>query len=183
MPNLEEVLEIARGKVRVDIELKYYGHDEQLEERVVSIVEDTDMVPEVVIMSLSQAAIREVRTLRPSWTIGLLTATALGDLTRVDADFLAVYTGMATSRFVRAAHRVGKDVYVWTVNDPVHMSRMIGRGVDGIITDEPALAKRVLAERAELSSLERLLLEAALWLGAAPPERSPSTDVPPEALP
>ena len=183
LPNLEEVLEIARGKVHVDIELKYYGHDEQLEERVVSIVEDTDMVPEVVIMSLSQAAIREVRTLRPSWTIGLLTATALGDLTRVDADFLAVYTGMATSRFVRAAHRVGKDVYVWTVNDPVHMSRMIGRGVDGIITDEPALAKRVLAERAELSSLERLLLEAALWLGAAPPERSPSTDVPPEALP
>jgi glycerophosphoryl diester phosphodiesterase len=183
LPNLEEVLELARGKVRVDIELKYYGHDEQLEEGVVSIVEDTDMVPEVVIMSLSQAAIRKVRTLRPSWTIGLLTATALGDLTRVDADFLAVYTGMVTSRFVRAAHKVGKDVYVWTVNDPVHMSRMIGRGVDGIITDEPALAKRVLAERAELSSLERLLLEAALWLGAVPPERSPSTDVPPKALP
>ncbi len=182
LPSLEEVLELARGKVRVDIELKYYGHEEQLEERVVSIVEDADMVPEVVIMSLSQAAIRKVRTLRPSWTIGLLTATALGDLTRVDADFLAVHTGMATSRFVRAAHKAGKDVFVWTVNDPVRMSRMIGRGVDGIITDEPALAKRVLAERAELSSLERLLLEAALWLGAAPPERSPSTDVPPEAL-
>ena len=76
-----------------------------------------------------------------------------------------------------------KDVYVWTVNDAANMSRMVARGVDGIITDEPALAKRVLAERAELSSLERLLLEAALWLGTAPPERSPSTDVPPEALP
>ncbi len=72
---------------------------------------------------------------------------------------------------------------MWTVNDPVHMSRMVGRGVDGLITDEPALANRVLAERAELSSLERLLLEAALWLGAVPPEPSPSTDVPPEALP
>ena len=93
LPTLEEVLELARGKVRVDIELKYYGHDERLEERVVSIVEDTDMVPEVVIMSLNQAAIRKVRTLRPSWTIGLLTATALGNLTRVDADFLAVHTG------------------------------------------------------------------------------------------
>ena len=183
LPTLEEVLELARGKARVDIELKYYGHDEQLEARVVSIVEDTGMVPEVVIMSLNQAAIRKVRTLRPSWTIGLLTATALGDLTRVDADFLAVHMGMATSPFVRSAHKVGKDVFVWTVNDPVHMSRMIGRGVDGIITDEPALAKRVLAERAELSSLERLLLEAALWLGSAPPARSPLTDVPHEVLP
>ena len=183
LPTLEEVLELARGKVSVDIELKYYGHDERLEERVVSIVEATDMVPEVVIMSLNQAAIRKIRTLRPSWTIGLLTATALGNLTRVDADFLAVHTGMATSPFVRSAHKVGKDVYVWTVNDAANMSRMVGRGVDGIITDEPALAKRVLAERAELSSLERLLLEAALWLGEKPPERSPSTDVPQEALP
>ena len=40
LPTLEEVLELARGKARVDIELKYYGHDEQLEARVVSIVED-----------------------------------------------------------------------------------------------------------------------------------------------
>jgi glycerophosphoryl diester phosphodiesterase len=56
-------------------------------------------------------------------------------------------------------------VYVWTVNDAPTMSTMIGRGVDGLITDRPAVARRVLAQRAELSPLERLLLELAGYLG------------------
>ena len=38
-------------------------------------------------------------------------------------------------------------------------------GVDGVITDEPALARQVLAERAAMSSPQRLLLNAALYLG------------------
>ena len=50
------------------------------------------------------------------------------------------------------------------------MSTMIGRGVDGIITDHPALAREVLAERAEMSPVERLLLELSIFLGAAPKE-------------
>ena len=38
-------------------------------------------------------------------------------------------------------------------------------GVDGVITDEPALAQEVLAQRASLSPAERLLLGAALFFG------------------
>jgi glycerophosphoryl diester phosphodiesterase len=37
--------------------------------------------------------------------------------------------------------------------------------VDGIITDEPAMAREVLAERAELSTAERLLLLASTMFG------------------
>ena len=44
-------------------------------------------------------------------------------------------------------------------------------GVDGIITDEPELARTVLAERAELSSVERLLLHTAIILGQPLPEK------------
>jgi glycerophosphoryl diester phosphodiesterase len=38
-------------------------------------------------------------------------------------------------------------------------------GVDGVITDEPALARDILRQRAELSTPERLLLSAALFFG------------------
>jgi hypothetical protein len=38
------------------------------------------------------------------------------------------------------------------------MSLLIDRGVDGIMTDDPALLVEVLRQRAELSDLERLLL-------------------------
>lgn len=178
IPTLAEVLELVKGAARVDIELKYYGHDERLEERVVRIVEEAEMASDVVIMSLKQLGIQKIRELRPAWTIGLLSATAIGDLTRMDVDFLAVHTALATPRFVSRAHAAGKDVYVWTVNDPVHMSRMVSRGVDGLITDEPAILKRVLNERANLSSVERLLLEAAFFLGAVPAEPPATEDLP-----
>ena len=58
--------------------------------------------------------------------------------------------------------------YVWTVNDAPTMSTMIGRGVDSLITDKPALARSVLEQRAQLSAPERLLLELAGMLGVAP---------------
>ena len=50
-------------------------------------------------------------------------------------------------RFVQAAHRAGKAVHVWTVNDAESMERLIDLGVDGIISDLPTLLCGVLADR------------------------------------
>jgi glycerophosphoryl diester phosphodiesterase len=150
----------------VNIELKYYGPGQHLEQRVIELVEAHGMASEVVIMSLKYEGIRKVKSLRPQWRVGLLAARTVGDLTKADVDFLAVNVKLATRRFIRLAHRHGKDVYVWTVNDPATMSCMIGRGVDSIITDEPALARSVLRQRARMSSVERLLVEVAALLGA-----------------
>ena len=168
VPTLAEVLEECRDKVRLNIELKYYGHDQNLEQKVVDLVEQHNMQDSVVIMSLKAEGIQKIKKLRPGWTVGLLTAVAVGDLTRADADFLAVKTTLATRSFISSAHLRSKDVFVWTVNDRVMMSVMIGRGADNLITDHPALAKQVLAERAEMSPVERLLLEVSLFLGEVP---------------
>ena len=45
---------------------------------------------------------------------------------------------------------------------------MVGRGVDGVITDYPDMAKNVLVQRAELNVVQRLLLEFAETLGVQP---------------
>jgi glycerophosphoryl diester phosphodiesterase len=177
VPKLEQVLEICKDKAGVNIELKYYGHDERLEERVVDIVERAGMESKIVVMSLKYEAVQKMRQLRPEWTIGLLTATAVGDLTRLDAGFLAVHTGLARPNFIRAAHRSGKDVYVWTVNDPVQMSVMMTKQVDGLITDEPALARTVLKLRADMNPVERLLLSLSLYFGVTPKQLGPESDV------
>lgn len=105
--------------------------------------------------------------MRPNWTIGLLTAVAMGDLTKIpNVDFLAVNAPLATRSFVQSAHANDKQVYVWTVNDPISMSSMVGRGVDNIITDKPGVARELLEARKEMSVAERMLLEVAGLLGA-----------------
>jgi glycerophosphoryl diester phosphodiesterase len=47
--------------------------------------------------------------------------------------------------FVEAAHRAGKAVHVWTVNDAESIERLLGLGVDGIISDLPTTLCGVLA--------------------------------------
>ncbi len=177
VPTLEEVLETCRGKSMVDIELKYYGHDQMLEQRVSDIVERTGMGDQVIAMSLKGDAVGKMKGIRPDWEVGLLTAKAVGDLTTAEADFLAVQAAMANSAFIHRAHEAGKDVYVWTVNDRLNMSRMMSRGVDGVITDYPALARQVLADRADMSAAERLLVAAAFWIGLEPKEPPADLDL------
>ena len=48
------------------------------------------MTDRVVLMSLHRPTVERLRSLRPDWTVGLLAAVSIGDLTRLDADFLAV---------------------------------------------------------------------------------------------
>jgi len=129
------------------------------------------------VMSLKYDAVQKMRQLRPEWTIGLLSATAVGNLTRLHADFLAVHTGLVGPSFVRAAHKSGKKVFAWTVNDSIQMSTMITLGVDGLITDEPALARAVLSQRADMNPVERLLLSLSLYFGVTPKQLGPETDI------
>ncbi|MFB8385959.1 glycerophosphodiester phosphodiesterase family protein [Microbacterium sp. NPDC055910] len=52
---------------------------------------------------------------------------------------------IVTPRFIEAAHRLGVEVHVWTVNDPDAMIRLVDLGVDGIVTDRADIALDVLA--------------------------------------
>ncbi|RYH09666.1 glycerophosphodiester phosphodiesterase [Tropicimonas sp. IMCC6043] len=178
-PLLRDVLEMAKGTGSgVLIELKYYGHDEALEERVAALVEETGMVDQVSLMSLKYEGVQKMKALRPDWTVGLLAATSVGRLWELEADFLAVNAGMASATLVRRSRDAGKPLYVWTVDDPLAMSRMLSLGVDGLITDEPALAREVIAERAELSMPERLILALGSTFGLATSDKVYRDDSP-----
>jgi glycerophosphoryl diester phosphodiesterase len=167
-PTLAAVLDECRDQIRVNIELKYYGHDRQLEQRVADVVSSRGMDSQVVAMSLNADGVRKMKVIRPAWKVGLLMSVYAGDLGKLDADFVAVNAGFVSRRFVREAHKHGKQVYVWTVNDGPTMSTMIGRGVDGLITDKPALARSVIEQRAQMSAPQRLLLELGPILGVTP---------------
>ena len=52
---------------------------------------------------------------------------------------------MVTPEIVAAAHRMGLELHIWTVNEPVEMRSLLALGVDGIVTDFPARLINLLA--------------------------------------
>ncbi len=59
------------------------------------------------------------------------------------------YGGMTlvSDETVNAAHHLGIEVFVWTVNDTEEMKRLLSLGVDGIITDYPSRLRDLIAQK------------------------------------
>ena len=161
IPTLRQVLQLCKDEIKVNIELKYYGAQVQLEKRVAEIVDAAGMADQVVVMSLSLPGIRKMRQVRPQWSLGLLSSVAVGDIAALDVDFLALNAKSTSRHLIRRIHANGKKVMVWTVNDTLGMSSMAARGVDSIITDEPALGVSVMQQWEQLEPSQRLLMQLA----------------------
>ncbi|MCP1411708.1 glycerophosphoryl diester phosphodiesterase [Paenarthrobacter sp. A20] len=56
---------------------------------------------------------------------------------------------VVTPGFIRRAHRLGRQVHVWTINEPAEMERLLDLGVDGIVSDRLDLLKEVLVRRGQ----------------------------------
>lgn len=158
LATLDAFLTRARGRIGLTIELKYYGPDPDLARAVVETVRAHGMVDQVTVMSLDVGAVEQLARIAPEFEIGYVAAAAVGDLTRLPVRFLALSRSRATPRLLRTAAQRGVGVHVWTVNRADAMAELMERGVDGLITDDPALAVRVSREMVELAPASRLLL-------------------------
>jgi glycerophosphoryl diester phosphodiesterase len=56
-------------------------------------------------------------------------------------------TFLDPKRFIAAARRAGLKIDAWTIDDPAEMARLIGDGVDGIMTDCPSVLAEVVRQR------------------------------------
>ena len=158
LARLDEFLDRANGRIRLAIELKYYGWDELLAPQVLSEIRARGVERQVMIISLSLQAIEQVRSLAPDIPTGYLSSVSVGSLSGLPVKALALSRQRSTAQTIGDAHARGLQVYVWTVNDAAGMVEMVGRGADGIITDEPVIAARVRDEMRSLTSTELLLL-------------------------
>jgi glycerophosphoryl diester phosphodiesterase len=164
-PTLDEVLDVARGKIRLNIELKYYGdHQPGLAGRVVQAVREKEMLDEVIIQSLHYAGLEDVRRAVPEIPIGYLFSINAREPRRLDVDFLSVQLGRVNGPFINAAHRRKQDVHVWTVDKPADMERLIDLGVDNLITNRPQETLAIVREHEQLLTPQRALHRVRAWL-------------------
>lgn len=154
IPTLRQVLELVRpGTMQVNIELKtgilwYQG----IEEKTLRLVKELGMQHRVVYSSFNHYSIGQVRRLDPEAETAYLFSDVIVDLEQDaarrgvkglhpalwHAKMADLLTGYLNS---------GLAVRVWTVDRPADLEELMDRGVDAVITNDPALALQVRAAR------------------------------------
>jgi glycerophosphoryl diester phosphodiesterase len=159
IPTLQDAIALVKGKCKLNIELKFHGHEQNFIPEVIRIVKESNFLDQCVMTSLEYAGLVEVERLEPAVVTGAIVTAALGDVTTKGSDFLSLGAAKITRDMVHRAHDAGKEVHVWTVNEPSVMNTMIGIGVDNIITDSPGVLRNLIEERRKLSNVEKALLQ------------------------
>lgn len=156
IPLLSDVLD-AWPDVRFNLDVKADNGVEPAAE----LLRKLDAVDRVCVSSFSQPRLARIRRL-----LGERLATGFGPQEIIRLRYLPmrpVRTAGAcvqipevygrikvlTPALLRRAHAAGRQVHVWTVDDPAAMHRLLDAGVDGLITDRTDLLRDVLIERGQ----------------------------------
>ncbi|MEX1137557.1 MAG: glycerophosphodiester phosphodiesterase family protein [Balneolales bacterium] len=158
LATLDDYLFGAKDRIKLMIDLKYRGYDPELVTEVVRLVQKHDMEDDVIFMTMDLDAINQLKEVVPNIPRGYVSALAVGEVTQLPVNFLAIAYQRITPQVIRAAKEQGINIYAWTVNRADVMADMMELGVNGIITDDPALAARVREELKSMPPSERLLL-------------------------
>lgn len=158
VPKLSEVMEIAKGNLKLNIEIKLKGKEDHLVEKVVDIINEYDMRDSCVITSFQPKALKRVKDHDSRVKTGYILNVAYGDFSNISyADALSINYAFATESLVNMAHDSGKEVYVWTVNTPEAINDMLELGVDMIITDDPVLVRETVTSYETTPFLVKLI--------------------------
>jgi glycerophosphoryl diester phosphodiesterase len=156
VPLLDEVLDWARGRVGLVIELKlgpvwYPG----IEEVLVATLQQHQATREVLVISNDHHAVHRVKQLDASVPIAIMYGGRLldpvGMARAAGADAVRPSHWMVTAEDVAICHEAGLAVIPWTVNNAESMRRVVSLGVDAMSSDYPELLREVLAEQVATS--------------------------------
>ncbi|MBB3182770.1 glycerophosphoryl diester phosphodiesterase [Halomonas fontilapidosi] len=189
IPGLDEVLSQVRGRANLMIELKPDpGRELELVDAVIDTLErerkrrlacrdraedritalacgNPDVMGEMRVAAMSPWLLREFLLRAPRLRTTLLAQLVVsGSLERRGFDALALRHNRIDEEEVRLAEYYGYELHAWTINDRAQMSRLIDLGVDGIITDRPAMLAELIAERRRLGDGALLLVKLRNWL-------------------
>lgn len=142
IPLLQEVIELALGKVGLVIEIKqlpqlYPG----LEDKLLNMLRQLGAVEECAVISFNHVSIHQLHQLEPNLQLGILEGSRPmhpGKLLRESgADVYSPHWGAADPQLVKEVHSAGGAVGVWPVDDEAAVAWCRFVKPDSIFTNRP----------------------------------------------
>jgi len=159
-PTLDSAIKFIHGRCKLLIELKK-GNDHYpgIEQRVLKIIKDNDAFEWVdIIHSFDKQALLDVNRQNTGIKLQKLIVfrLPLSSFTfskKFNKDKFENWQGVnsyyrfTNRKLVTKLHKQGKTVFAWTVNKKRAVKRLLHIGVDGIITNKPAMVKELILQR------------------------------------
>lgn len=159
VPTLVEAMQLCKGKINLNIEIKSDKHySDDLPEKVVTLIQEYNFVEQCVVTSTNYSYLKRVKEMNPNITTGYILKMSMGNIASLEyADFFSMKYSYVTEKIVEQIHSAGKQVHVWTVNTTNGINQMKLLGVDNIITDNIALVRKILTREDGKESWSELL--------------------------
>ncbi|WHX24626.1 glycerophosphodiester phosphodiesterase [Virgibacillus halodenitrificans] len=145
IPTLDEVLKVMQeNDTKLIIDLKSAEPGRGFAEKIVKLVEKNESDHLAYVQSFNYELLQDIRKRNETIKIGQILFLSAGNLSKLDVDFYTIRESMLTERFIERAKKQNREVWVWTVNIKRNMKEVLKYDIDGIITDYPERAQRVL---------------------------------------
>ena len=145
LPTLAQALDVI-GPLKAFVEVKVL--DPRWDDRLLETLERGPNPSGYAVHSFAFHVVRRLREKRPSLATGVLSEVATRDPRRtlVDAKSQTLWQEHSTldESLVQAVHELGGSVIAWTVDNPGEMEQLVSFGVDGICTNHPERARRII---------------------------------------
>ncbi len=141
-PLFEDVLKQFGKQTFLDIEFKTKGFEEQ----AVALIKQWADLSQVMVSGFDTDMLNKVQELCPEVRLGFIYNRTQDEESRHNSpiDVVIPQFRLASRGLIGEVHEEDLEVYAWTVNEESEMRRLIGLGVDGMITDKPARLAAVL---------------------------------------
>jgi glycerophosphoryl diester phosphodiesterase len=155
IPTLEEVIQFAKGKIALNIEIKTEAVTDSLhngvEEKALELVKKYGMEDHVLFSSFDYRAIAHLRALDVNISTALLYERRQS-ANKLPSELVQAYDANAfncskrqfSKKWANNTEEHEIPVFIYTVNKEREMKKMINRGASGIFSDKPDLLKKVV---------------------------------------
>ncbi len=152
IPTLKEVLDLVKGMEVINIEIKGMGiRSDGIELDVAEMIQKFKLLRRVVVSSFNPAILLRLQKINPAIRVGLLLyeKSPLALRKGWSAQFLKPYSmhpsfPLLKPSHIEKTHQKGQKIFTWTINTPHQLQTCIDYGIDAIITDDPAWARKTI---------------------------------------
>jgi glycerophosphoryl diester phosphodiesterase len=148
VPTLDEVIKLTRGRIKLDIEIKEEGYEQEVVKFILEFLKED----EFVITSFNDNSLKIIKEVFPKIRTGLILGkpnpknpfrTRMSELfpfkrcRKINVDFIAPHWRLLKLGFLRRAGKHKLPVFVWTVNETKLITKFLrDTRIAGLVTDK-----------------------------------------------